>query len=329
MTPPDDPASMAPPDGRRELAHLVRGLRLRLEDAGRAGLAAVPAPAQPPGALAPGALAPGAPAPGAPAPDRGHGDLPVAARRAAPAPRPGAPTPEARTAEAVKGQLETARRAAEHVRAASAASGALDFQDTFDFGAPDLEAGASREEALARVAAEVAVCERCPELVRSRTRTVPGQGSPRAALVFVGEGPGEEEDRQGLAFVGRAGQLLTKMIESIGLARDEVFIANIVKCRPPANRAPTPIEAANCRPYLMRQLEVLRPKVIVALGGVAAQNLLETHEGITRLRGRFYPWHGSKVMPTFHPAYLLRNYTPDTRRKVYEDLLKVKAELGA
>jgi DNA polymerase len=299
------------PPGRRELARLMRGLRARLQDAYRAGLVAVPGPA-PVRAVAQ--------ARGTPAPAEGHGDpsprsgqaLPVAAPAAAPAARPGAP--EARAAEAVKERLAMARRDAE-------------FQDTLDFGAPDLEGGASREEALARVAAEVARCERCPELVRHRTQTVPGQGSPRAALVFVGEGPGEEEDRQGLAFVGRAGQLLTKMIESIGLTREEVFICNIIKCRPPANRAPSPQEAANCRPYLVRQLEVLRPKVMVALGGVAAQNLLETHEGITRLRGRFYPWHGSRLMPTFHPAYLLRNYTKDTRRKVYEDLLQVKAEL--
>jgi DNA polymerase len=296
------------PTGRHELARLARGLRARLQDAYRAGLAAVPGPAQAPaGAGARGPVI--RPAwPGAAV------ESPSASRPTLPAARAGAPAPEARAAEAVKERLAMACRSAE-------------FQDTFDFGAPDLEGGASREDALARVAAEVARCERCPELVRNRTQTVPGQGSPRAAVVFVGEGPGEEEDRQGLAFVGRAGQLLTKMIESIGLTREEVFICNIIKCRPPANRAPSPQEAANCRPYLMRQLEVLRPTVMVALGGVAAQNLLEIHEGITRLRGRFYPWHGSRLMPTFHPAYLLRNYTRDTRRKVYEDLLQVKAEL--
>jgi DNA polymerase len=114
------------------------------------------------------------------------------------------------------------------------------------------------------------------------------------------------------------------MIEAIDMTREEVFITNILKCRPPGNRNPTPVEAANCRPYLMRQLEILRPKAIVALGGVAAQNLLETHEGIGRLRGRFYPYHGAQLMPTYHPAYLLRNYTTETRRKVYDDLLKVK-----
>jgi DNA polymerase len=199
----------------------------------------------------------------------------------------------------------------------------------FDLTSPDTDAGVSREEALARVVAEVAACPRCPELVANRTKTVPGQGSPYAKLMFIGEGPGQDEDRQGLAFVGRAGQLLTKMIESIAMTRDEVFIANILKCRPPQNRQPMPEEAANCRPFLMRQLQIIRPKVIVALGGVAAQNLLETHDGITRLRGRFYPFMGAKLMPTFHPAYVLRTYTPDVRKKVYDDLLKVKAELQA
>ena len=201
--------------------------------------------------------------------------------------------------------------------------------DLFQFGSAEDEGGAGREEALARIAAEVAACDRCKELAAGRTHTVPGQGDPRAKLVFIGEGPGEEEDRQGLAFVGRAGELLTKMIEAIGMTRDQVFICNIVKCRPPANRTPMPDEAANCMPYLMRQLEVLRPRVICALGGTAAKWLLQTHDGITRLRGRFYPYRGAQLMPTFHPAYVLRNYTQDTRKKVYEDLLKVRAAIDA
>ncbi|MBE3069993.1 MAG: uracil-DNA glycosylase [Planctomycetes bacterium] len=194
---------------------------------------------------------------------------------------------------------------------------------------PDLEGGVSREEAIERIVREVAECEQCAELASTRNRTVPGQGSPQARLMFIGEGPGADEDAQGLAFVGRAGQLLTKMIEAIGMTRDEVFIANIVKCRPPGNRRPMPDECANCAPFLARQIEILRPKVIVALGGTAAQYLLQTHDGITRLRGRFYPYAGSKLMPTFHPAFVLRNYTPDTRKKVYDDLLKAKAELGS
>ena len=200
-------------------------------------------------------------------------------------------------------------------------------QEFLNFGSPDLEGGVSRKEALARIADEVAQCHECAELAAHRTQTVPGQGSPHARLVFVGEGPGEEEDRQGLAFVGRAGQLLTKMIESIGLTRDQVFIANILKCRPPGNRTPAPGEIANCLPYLMRQLEILRPKILCALGGVAAQTLLGTRDGITRLRGRFHPYRGTLLMPTFHPAYLLRNYTKDARQKVYDDMLKIQTEL--
>ena len=148
-------------------------------------------------------------------------------------------------------------------------------------------------------------------------------------VTLTSEAPGFDEDQQGLAFVGKASQLLTKMIEAIGLTRDQVFICNIVKCRPPGNRAPTPDEAANCMPYLMRQLEVLRPRVICALGGTAAKWLLQTHDGITQLRGRFYPYRGAQLMPTFHPAYVLRNYTQDTRKKVYEDLLKVRAAMDA
>ena len=219
-------------------------------------------------------------------------------------------------------------RAADALREELAAAAQhVEGQDLFDFGSPDLEGGASRQDALKRVADEVAQCALCQELADSRIQTVPGQGDSNARLVFVGEGPGEEEDRQGLAFVGRAGQLLTKMIESIHLTRDQVFIANILKCRPPGNRTPAPDEIANCLPYLLRQLEILQPRIICALGGVAAQTLLQTHDGITRLRGRFHPYKGSLLMPTFHPAYVLRNYTEDTRRKVYEDLLKVKAEL--
>jgi DNA polymerase len=293
----------------RELLHrLTRALRLRLEGEARAGLAAT-ARASDADVAGPARHAPGA---------------------------AGAAAPEARAAETMAEELTN------RVAAASPAAGAAgsDRQEVpspifvkgpelFDLHSPDMESGLTRQEALARIVAEVAECARCPELVANRTKTVPGQGSPYAQLVFVGEGPGQDEDLQGLAFVGRAGQLLTKMIESIAMTRDDVFIANIVKCRPPGNRQPTPDEAANCRPYLMRQIAVICPKVIVALGGVAAQNLLETHDRITRLRGRFYPFMGAKLMPTFHPAYVLRNYTPDVRKKVYDDLLKVRAELTA
>ncbi|MGB3194152.1 MAG: uracil-DNA glycosylase, partial [Phycisphaerae bacterium] len=250
--------------------------------------------------MQPARTAPGATGPGAP----GSARAPPAPSRA----------PENRAADALREELATA---AQHVEG----------QDLFDFGSPDLEGGVGRQDALKRVADEVAQCTLCKELAATRTRTVPGQGDPNARLVFVGEGPGEEEDRQGLAFVGRAGQLLTKMIDSINLTRDQVFIANILKCRPPANRTPAPDEIANCLPYLMRQLEILRPKILCALGGVAAQMLLQTRDGITRLRGRFHPYRGTLLMPTFHPAYLLRNYTKDARQKVYDDMLKIQAEL--
>lgn len=253
----------------------------------------------------------GVPAPAsAPAGETSPPQAPVVAGEAAPA-----PIPESLAAAALRQKL--------HEQVATART-----LDLFDFGTGEPEEGVSREDALGRIAAEVAVCDRCPELAAGRKNTVPGQGNPRARLVFVGEGPGEEEDRQGLAFVGRAGELLTKMIEAIGMTREEVFICNIIKCRPPGNRLPTPDEAANCMPYLMRQLEILRPRIICALGGTAAKALLQTHDGITRLRGRFYPYRGTLLMPTFHPAYVLRNYTPDTRKKVYDDLLKVKAELA-
>jgi len=306
-------------DPRRHLQRLARNLRLRLEGEGRAGLAAVgrAGPLAPVVAVAP--VADTAPAAPVPEPDGAAAG----------------PTPEARAAEAVAQELADLADAPLEPAAPDEPS---DRQEPppvvhvkgpglFDMASPDLEGGISREEALERIVREVAECTQCAELAPARTHTVPGQGSPQARLMFIGEGPGADEDAQGLAFVGRAGQLLTKMIEAIGMTREEVFIANIVKCRPPGNRRPMPDECANCAPFLARQIEILRPKVIVALGGTAAQYLLQTHDGITRLRGRFYPYAGSKLMPTFHPAFVLRNYTPDTRKKVYDDLLKAKAEL--
>jgi uracil-DNA glycosylase family 4 len=296
-------------DPVREAQSVARSLRRRLEGDGRAGLAAV-AKAKAKGAREyPAAPAAGSTPVSQPSPEPTAGAAGYLREPAAPV------APETSLASALKDDL-------------AGRVGVARTAELFDLasGAPD--EGVNREEALARIAAEVAGCERCPELARGRTKTVPGQGNPYAQLVFVGEGPGEAEDLQGLAFVGRAGELLTKMIDSIGMTRDQVFICNIVKCRPPSNRTPLPDESANCTPYLMRQLEILRPKVICALGGTAAKWLLQTSDGITKLRGRFYPWRGVQFMPTFHPAYVLRNYTPDTRRKVYEDLLKVKAEIA-
>lgn len=187
--------------------------------------------------------------------------------------------------------------------------------------------------ALDEVAAAVRQCRKCV-LAQTRTNAVPGQGNPKAKLVFIGEGPGADEDAQGLAFVGRAGKLLTDIIAAMGLTRDEVFIGNIVKCRPPENRDPKPDEIQACSPYLKRQLELIAPQVIVALGAHAARTLLQTDEAIGKLRGRFFDYEFSetlrpaKLMPTYHPAYLLRNYSTDNRRRVWEDMQKVMKELG-
>lgn len=178
---------------------------------------------------------------------------------------------------------------------------------------------------LAAIAAEVNACTQCP-LHSTRTRTVPGQGSTAPEILFIGEGPGADEDRQGLAFVGRAGQLLTKIIEAMGFTREQVFIGNIVKCRPPENRVPMPEEMQTCLPFLRRQIALLKPKVIVALGATAVKGLLDVQSGITRLRGQWMSYEGIDLMPTFHPAYLLRN--PAGKKDVWEDMKAVLARLG-
>lgn len=168
-------------------------------------------------------------------------------------------------------------------------------------------------------------CRDC-KLCGTRTNLVIGEGNPKARLVFVGEGPGEQEDLKGRPFIGRAGQLLDKMIEAMGLKREDVYICNVVKCRPPENRNPEPDEIAACSPYLHRQLDAIKPEVIVALGKFAAQTLLETEEKISDLRGRLHDYRGFKFVPTFHPAYLLRN--PPAKREAWEDLQLVMKELG-
>lgn len=170
-------------------------------------------------------------------------------------------------------------------------------------------------------------CARCKLCTLGRSTVVFGSGSPRARLMFVGEAPGEDEDRQGLPFVGRAGQLLTRIIEAIGLTREQVYIANVIKCRPPDNRNPEPDEVAACSPFLFRQVEAVNPLVIVALGKFAAQCLLQTADPITRLRGRAFDFQGRTLIPTFHPAYLLRN--PAAKREVWDDMKKVRALLQA
>ncbi len=173
---------------------------------------------------------------------------------------------------------------------------------------------------------EIGDCKRC-KLCEARKNIVFGVGNPSAKLMFVGEGPGADEDEQGEPFVGRAGKKLNEMIRAIGLERHDVYIANIVKCRPPGNRAPEPDEVATCSPFLFRQIEIISPTVIVALGSPAAKTLLDTKAGITALRGRFGSFRGIPVMPTFHPAYLLRNYTEETRRAVFLDLKAARSRI--
>jgi uracil-DNA glycosylase len=182
----------------------------------------------------------------------------------------------------------------------------------------------SREEAVAAIRADLGECTRC-KLHAGRTNLVFGVGNPNASLMFVGEGPGADEDEQGIPFVGRAGQLLTQIIKAMGYERDQVYIANVVKCRPPNNRNPEPDEIEQCEPFLMRQIDAIQPRVIVALGKFASQTLLRSAEPISRLRGRFHRIGPAQVMPTFHPSYLLRN--PASKREVWEDMKQVMAVL--
>jgi uracil-DNA glycosylase family 4 len=185
----------------------------------------------------------------------------------------------------------------------------------------------SREEALAAVAKRVAACTRCPVLVKNRTQTVFGVGNPRATLAFIGEAPGADEDRQGEPFVGRAGQLLTDIItKGMQLRREDVYIMNILRCRPPDNRTPLPDEAANCREYLDAQLAIIQPRYICCLGACAAQNLLGVDTAIGKLRGRLIDFRELKVLCTYHPAYVLRN--PPAKKQVWEDIQVLMKEMG-
>jgi DNA polymerase len=180
-------------------------------------------------------------------------------------------------------------------------------------------------ETFEDIRADVGECVRCP-LHQGRTHIVHSEGEPTARLMFVGEAPGADEDASGRPFVGRAGQLLNKIIEAIGLKRDDVLIGNVNRCRPPGNRTPTTDEAHTCKPFLLREINIARPDVIVVLGNTAMKNLLDTKEGITRLRGQFQDYRGIKVMPTFHPAYLLRD--PSKKREVWDDMKKVRDYLN-
>ncbi len=197
--------------------------------------------------------------------------------------------------------------------------------------APQIETHYTREQKIPLLAEldakQVKPCTRC-RLCETRKNTVFGEGDPDAKIFFIGEGPGENEDIQGRPFVGRAGELLNKMIAGMGLRREQVFIANIVKCRPPDNRVPAPDEVATCTPYLIRQLEIIHPKVIVTLGLPASKYMLESRLSMGKLRGQWHNWRGIKLMPTYHPAFLLRSYTEENRAAVWSDLKQVMAEVG-
>jgi len=187
---------------------------------------------------------------------------------------------------------------------------------------PPDESATEPRETLDIVRTDLGDCSRCKLHTLGRSRIVFGVGSPAAELMFIGEAPGHDEDQQGIPFVGRAGQLLTKIIEAIGLRREDVYIANVIKCRPPENRNPEPDEVASCEPFLFRQVQIINPRVIVALGSFAAQTLLRTKDPISRLRGHVYKYGAASLIPTFHPAYLLRS--PERKRDVWEDMKKVR-----
>lgn len=184
----------------------------------------------------------------------------------------------------------------------------------------------SAGEALTAIREDIGECTRCKLHTQGRTQIVFGVGNPAAEIMFVGEAPGADEDAQGIPFVGRAGQLLTKMIEAMGFRRDEVYIANVLKCRPPGNRNPEPDEIATCEPFLFRQLASIQPKVVIALGAFAARTLLKTDQPISRLRGRVFDYRGASLIPTFHPSFLLRS--PGYKREAWDDLKKALALLG-
>lgn len=181
-----------------------------------------------------------------------------------------------------------------------------------------------RDETLEDIRRDIGECTRCP-LYTGRTQVVHSDGNPKARLMFIGEAPGADEDASGKPFIGRAGQLLNKIVEAIGMKREDVFIGNVNRCRPPQNRTPTPAEAKTCKPFLLREIAIVQPQVLVVLGNTAMKNLLDTKEGITKLRGEFQDYRGIKVMPTFHPAYLLRD--PSKKRETWDDMKKVREYL--
>jgi uracil-DNA glycosylase family 4 len=183
-----------------------------------------------------------------------------------------------------------------------------------------------RESELASLADRVAACQKCQELADTRTQTVFGVGNPEARILFVGEAPGADEDKQGEPFVGRAGKLLNDIIKAMTLTREEIYICNILRCRPPGNRNPSPTEAGNCREFLDGQIETVNPEYIVCWGSVAAKNLLDTDEAIGKMRGQFYDYNGAKVLCTYHPSYLLRN--PPAKKEVWKDMKFLMKDMG-
>jgi DNA polymerase len=221
-----------------------------------------------------------------------------------------------------RGSGETGERDAGVERTPIAAPG---LPVSHENSSPAQAAHPTRDESLPEVREDLGDCTRCKLHRLGRRQIVFGVGNPKADLMFIGEAPGRDEDIQGIPFVGRAGQLLTKMIEAMGYERKSVYIANVIKCRPPENRNPEPDEVANCEPFLFRQVESIRPRVIVALGTFAAQALLKTQDSISRLRGRVYKYGHARLIPTFHPAFLLRS--PERKRDAWDDLKKAKALL--
>ena len=234
------------------------------------------------------------------------------------------------------------RTALARLQATSPVAGSLQEEPGLREGAREMSASAtgrrlqpvpSKAELLEPVRERVRACTKCAHLACSRTQTVFGVGNPDADLMFIGEAPGVDEDQQGEPFVGRAGQLLTKILRAMNFAREDVYIANILKCRPDTtpgsfgNRAPTPTEMQTCRPYLVEQIEIIQPKVLVALGAVAVEGLLGMRGTMRELRGRWHAYNGIPLMITYHPAYLLRNQAPSEKRKVWEDMLQVLERL--
>lgn len=279
-----------------EQTHLIRAVRQRLESLARAGVDRIPIPTIPEA-------------------------RPAAAPLSAPA-KEAAPASAPVEAAAIRPAAEAPRRAA----AAPAVTPASSLFGDSEFDEPVVPA-AERPAVLATMAAEISTCQRCPHLAASRTNTVFGTGNPNARLMFVGEAPGADEDATGKPFVGRAGMLLTDMItKGMGLSRDEVYIANVLKSRPPENRTPLPDEIANCLPYLEQQIAIVRPEFLCLLGRTAAQALLQTAMPMSRLRSKWHRYRGIMTIVTYHPSYLLRN--PPAKKEAWEDLQLLMQQMG-